>query len=78
MTKPIHFEGCNKVYTAPDCVDVPVLQDETGILWCVELDAAERARVFNTGRVWIKYATQSFPPTLVLVDTAKKKKSGGE
>lgn len=77
MTKPIEFDGANIVFTAPGCVDVPALRDETGILWCVELDAAERARVFATGRVWIKYQSQSFPPTMVLVDTTKKKGGAG-
>tara|TARA_Y100000034_G_C6715045_1_gene316049 strand:+ start:444 stop:677 length:234 start_codon:yes stop_codon:yes gene_type:complete len=77
MAKPIPFKGANKTFVAPGCDDVPALVDEDGILWCVELDPAERARAFNTGRIWIRFASETFPPTMIIVDTTKKGAADG-
>jgi len=69
MGSPVDFQGANLVLTAPDGVEnvspLPCFENGKQVVSCWLLDAAERAEIARTGRVFLVVVGRSQPPVFV-------------
>lgn len=72
MATPVEFPGCNVIFVAEGCLDLPARKDENGITCCWQLEPGEVLAVAQTGRVFVSIVSQIFPPMLVQTDEVQK------
>lgn len=70
MGEPADFEGANHIMHAPkgqeeSVTDLPVYLHESGMVFAVQLDEHERAKVAETGVVWVQIMSHRMPPIAV-------------
>ena len=61
--KPVHFDGCNTIYTGDDYLPLHSFKDKEGIVascWTA-LSWRERLRVFFSGKVYVSTVTFGKP-----------------
>lgn len=69
MANPIHFEGVNKVLTAPEgCTEpvreMPVFTNGTTCISCWKFSAEELAEIAATGQVWVSVMSGGTQPPI--------------
>jgi hypothetical protein len=67
MGVPVDFEGANLIMAAPkgkedEVLDLPVFKHPQGLTFAVMLDDEEKAKVAETGIVWVSIMSHSMPP----------------
>jgi hypothetical protein len=75
MGNPVGFEGANHVFAAPEgmedsCKDLPVFMDDTSVFSCWRMSEQEKARIAETGVVWLQIVGHRVTPVYVTGNTA--------